>query len=1399
MADPHTGGGKIKLDPPIVAPIPPPRGIWGIVLPVALLVGIVGLIGVMYASGARQLAGGFGLFGGMAAFSAIGMVVRNRGAGKKMSWGELYAARRKWFSRQDDIRDEVDVQRRLQWEHRQHFHWAPEDLSGIAGSVRMWDRRPGADNQMFSVVRVGLGRVKLAMTLEKPEIAPAADLEPATGHALRKFLNAQEYISDVPKAISLQQFPAVSFVGDMEQARSLTRAMICQLTAFHSPSDLQLIIVSGDPEQWDWAKWLPHMQHSSSRDGCGERRMLFSSPAELEAFLDEDPSGGRPSWSQPSSGLGGGGAVLPLRVIIDDGCGTAEDWAGLTGAVGYASTCFIRLAAHAPARPGREHGGSRYWLGFEPNTTYSIHDGVLRKQASAVELGAQRQPAQAVTSDEGDEAFYAVADQMSIDAAEQFARTLAPYRAQGAGGTAVATVETGDRRTVIDVLDINDPRHLDFDRLWAATRNQSSPKWMKFPIGTYSDTGEVAEINLREGSQGGMNMHSLFIGTTGAGKSEGLITEVAGATLTHSPEVLNIVFTDFKLKSAAGVIGRFPHVVASISNLSEEKHLVGRFYDALDGELDRRGEMIAALDDCPDVTTYNHLRQSDPTLPPIPALWVITDEYNEVFADPIYGPKFRRLYLRIARVGRSLHVFLRLVGQTKDQQNLRDIDKLLGFVTAARTGTESESTAAIGSKVAAMIPPSGEEGTAYLRVAKNQPRKYRYFFTSGEWFPRTEDDNASAGPGKTLTEFEPREFGVEPAPDLDNRVARVEVPEVIAPVEPAAPTEKYGKLVRLITDSMQQSKERPPRPFWLPVLDTPTPADELVLRWRGKPWYVDYGKNPGLTLPVALADYPRGARQETHCLDLLNDNGMVISAPQRGATTAMMTMVTSAALLYTPERVQFYVVANSGPQFARLSDLPHVAAVAAGTDQEAVARVIGAVETIAADRDRIFNTQGLDMDRVREYKFGPNPREIGVEGGDVILIVDGWKNFQEAHPKLTERVMSLLRARNYGVHVVLTHTSSLSGLHSSINVEVGQRLELKLVNEHDSGIKRNPADPERNPVREVPDRPGRGLTPTGHHLLVGWPSIAHPPQRVGEGAAAQWVAGDESAPAVEGEQLAQVVRDVAGSSGVSMARLPAIATMAEILAKVTTPLERDVVAFGLRESNLGPATLDFFEDPHVVATGTMGGTSGLSTFLRAVMTGIMNSKYTQRDATIIQFDPRQSSIDFVPAVPGNQWRGAYATTVSQMQDIVGALRDILNKRRPPLGATLEDIRTRKFWEGDQHEIFLVVDGITGWSGMSNPLNPLAEFIEEGSNLGFHVVATADVRRFGFESQGGVLGKMISMQTPLLIMDGHRSHGQLYSGLYAEPQRPGKGLLHVKGRTEGVLVGWTEPPAPRQRR
>jgi DNA segregation ATPase FtsK/SpoIIIE-like protein len=314
VVPPGTGGGKIAVDPPINAPIPPQRSVWAIVLPITLVVGVVGFIISMYATGMRSF-GSYGLFGGMMAFGLVGTLIRGRGASNKMSHSELTSYRRSWFSRLDEVRDEVDVQRRHQWQHRTHYHWEPSRLAGVAGSARMWERSPRSDE--FAVVRVGVGRVALAMQIEKPKIPDAAHIEPATGHALRKFLIEQEYIGDVPKAIWLRRFPGLSLIGDMDGVRAVARAMICQLAAFHSPADMQIIVVSSAASEWDWVKWLPHVQHGVARDGCGERRLVFSSPAQLEAFLDEaEPP--RAEWSPPPAGPHG--AEITSALPLPPGC-----------------------------------------------------------------------------------------------------------------------------------------------------------------------------------------------------------------------------------------------------------------------------------------------------------------------------------------------------------------------------------------------------------------------------------------------------------------------------------------------------------------------------------------------------------------------------------------------------------------------------------------------------------------------------------------------------------------------------------------------------------------------------------------------------------------------------------------------------------------------------------------------------------------------------------------------------------------------------------------------------------------------------------------------------------------------------------------------------------------------
>ncbi len=360
--------------------------------------------------------------------------------------------------------------------------------------------------------------------------------------------------------------------------------------------------------------------------------------------------------------------------------------------------------------------------------------------------------------EELDDAFYAVADSMSIAEAERFARSMASWRPVGAATAAAAS--DGPGRDLLEVLGIRDARKLDVDRLWSARRTQNR-LWMRFPIGL-DPTGEVVELDLKETSQYGMGMHSVLIGFSGSGKSETIITEVTSLALTHSPETVNVAFLDWKMKSAGIVLERFPHVVASVSNLGDEMHLVERMLEALEGELDRRGALCAATN-CKDLNVYNEKRMVDPSLEPVPGLVVIIDEYQELFRSEL-GAEFVDLCWRIVRQGRSMHVFLQLAGQTVDAHRLMKIRSLIGFFMALRTGTEEDSREAIGSSIAAHLPEKGKEGTGYLREGMRPPREFRAFYTSPPFVAPPEDDGpaqvAAAG-----TWFTPRTFTATEVPD----------------------------------------------------------------------------------------------------------------------------------------------------------------------------------------------------------------------------------------------------------------------------------------------------------------------------------------------------------------------------------------------------------------------------------------------------------------------------------------------------------------------------------------------------------------------------------------------------------------------------------------------------------
>src|SRR5262249_6708278 len=139
----------------------------------------------------------------------------------------------------------------------------------------------------FAEVRIGLGQQRLALQMQAPQTKPVADLEPLCASALRRFLRAYTLIEDMPVAVYLRGFARISLDGQLEVTRALTRAVLAQLSTFHSCEDLRIVVFAGGDRlrHWEWTKWLPHAQHPEEFDAAGPVRLVGDNWAELERLL----------------------------------------------------------------------------------------------------------------------------------------------------------------------------------------------------------------------------------------------------------------------------------------------------------------------------------------------------------------------------------------------------------------------------------------------------------------------------------------------------------------------------------------------------------------------------------------------------------------------------------------------------------------------------------------------------------------------------------------------------------------------------------------------------------------------------------------------------------------------------------------------------------------------------------------------------------------------------------------------------------------------------------------------------------------------------------------------------------------------------------------------------------
>src|SRR5690606_20385985 len=167
-------------------------------------------------------------------------------------------------------------------------------------------------------------------------------------------------------------------------------------------------------------------------------------------------------------------------------------------------------------------------------------------------------------------------------------------------------------------------------------------------------------------------------------------------------------------------------------------------------EMNRRQELLRAAGNFANVTDYEKARAAGAQLDPLPALFIVVDEFSELLSQK---PDFADLFVMIGRLGRSLRVHLLLASQRLEESKLRGLDSHLSYRIGLRTFSANESRAVLGITDAYHLP--SVPGSGYLKSDAADPLRFNAAYVSGPYVsPRgsTQVDGEAVG-GQRPVEF----------------------------------------------------------------------------------------------------------------------------------------------------------------------------------------------------------------------------------------------------------------------------------------------------------------------------------------------------------------------------------------------------------------------------------------------------------------------------------------------------------------------------------------------------------------------------------------------------------------------------------------------------------------------
>ncbi|MEU4212225.1 type VII secretion protein EccCa [Streptomyces sp. NPDC026206] len=927
---------------------------------------------------------------------------------------------------------------------------------------------------------------------------------------------------------------------------------------------------------------------------------------------------------------------------------------------------------------------------------------------------------------------HGTADRATAPGAEGLARLLAPLRLSA---ESLVDAPLSGPVDFAEMLGVDDPAALDVKHMW---RPRGERAFLRVPIGV-SDSREPVLLDLKESSELGMGPHGLCVGATGSGKSELLRTLVLALVASHPPEDLAMVLVDYKGGATFAPFAGLPHVAGVITNLENQAGLVERVHSSLAGEVQRRQQVLKDAGNIADIGHYAALRETRPDLDPLPHLFVVIDEFGELLTAK---PDFIDLFLSIGRIGRSIGVHLLLSSQRIEGGKLKGLDTYLSYRLGLRTFSADESRTVLDTTDAFHLPPI--PGFGYLKVDTSAYERFKASFVSGPYRGPVARDTEDSGPL------------VHPYPEFNTLSEPEQGP---GDGEPAMRHRNPGPTTMSVVVDQLRAAAAPTRAIWLPPLPRAIALDVSAGPVQADARGMQLAVRPGaMKVPLGLLDDPAKQWQGQWVLDLTVAGGhaAVIGGPQSGKTTLLRTLALSLAMTHTPREVGIYGLDLIGGGLAALSGLPHVGGIAGRADRERAVRTVEEVRGMLAAREELFREHGIDsVERLRELRAEGRLPELS--STEIVLVIDGFGALRDDFEAIEDAVTDLLkRGGGYGIHVV-AGMLRWNDVRIATQSMFGTRVELRLNDPGDSSIDRKLAE------TLGPDEKGRVLTDGKLFAQTALPRID------------SLASAAELGPAVE--QAAMVIRSSWSGDGAQQVRVLPARIPAASLASPTAEPNR--VPIGLDQTALAPVLLDLFKrDQHLMILGD--SECGKTNLLRLVTQGLME-RYSDEEIVFAVFDPRRGLRKLVP----EEYRGGYAHNSKLCGALATGIATELEKRMPDDLASQDALASGTWYSGPRIVILIDDYDILTTAGQQ-PLAPFLPYIPSAQDIGLHFVVTRRVAGASRALYEPFLMTLRESGTTAVVMTGDRQEGQLFPGVYAATQPPGRGTLVRRGEATRLI-------------